>query len=100
MEIFKQENKSFKLFAADQGIVTLSEFQVFVSEVQLYLRKERVGMECDGAYRHDGLSHSERTVMTIKELIGFAIIFILSNPNFSTLRFMRKNVFQLWGGLF
>ncbi len=45
----------------------------------------------DEAYRHDnGLSHSERVVRTIKELIRFAIIYILSNPNFSTLGFFLE----------
>ncbi len=40
---------------------------------------------------HDnGLSDSERTVMTIKELIKFAIIFILGNHSFFQLGIYKK----------
>jgi hypothetical protein len=100
VETYRQEKMSIKSFAADQGIITQSQFQVFVPEVHLYLRKEGIGMKCGEAYRHDnGLSHSERAVRAIKELIRFAI-YVLSNPNFSSLGFTRKNIFQLWGELF
>jgi hypothetical protein len=34
VETYRQEKKSIKLFAADQGIITQSQFQVFVFQVQ------------------------------------------------------------------
>ncbi len=46
VETNKQENKSIKLFAADQGIIAQSQFQVFMTQIQLHLRKEKIGMEC------------------------------------------------------
>jgi hypothetical protein len=68
---------------------------MFMAEIRLYLKKERIGMECGEVYRHDnGLSHSERKVMVIKELIRFAMISL----GFY-LGFTRKNVFQLMGEL-
>ncbi len=95
------ENHTVKIFAADQGIITQSQYHVFVPEVQEYLRKEKIEMECGEAYRHDnGFSHSERAIRTIKELIRFAVIYLLSNPNFSHLGFAKKQIFQLWSELF
>ena len=42
----------------------------------------------------------EHVIRQIKELIRFAILYLLRNPNFSSFNFTRKQCLRLWGELF
>jgi hypothetical protein len=101
VEIYRRDGYEINLFAADQGIITQSQFSVILPEVQRYLLEEKINILCGEAYNHDnGLTISERNVRTIKELMRFAVMYLLNNPNFNNLGFTRKQVFQLWGELY
>lgn len=101
VDTYKKDGHRLQLYAADQGILIQSQFSVIVPEVQRYLNSEKIYMQCGEAYNHDnGLTVSERTVRTVKELMRFAVLYILNNPNFVNLGFTRKQIFQLWGELF
>ena len=92
VEVFNKDQPDIKIktYAADQGILTQSEFQVIVPEVQAYLNK----------HHNNGLTMCERMIRSVKELIRFAMLYILNNPNFPNLGFTRRQIFQLWGELF
>ena len=101
VDLFKRDNYKVNLFAADQGILTQSQFSILLTDVQKYLNSENIHMECGEAYNHNnGLTISERNIRTVKELIRFAVMYILNNPNFGSLGFTRKQIFQLWGELY
>ena len=101
VDVFRSHGHKMRLFAADQGILTQSIFRVIEPDVQKYLRKKKIPYVCGEAHNHDnGLSHSERTVRTLKELIRFAVLYVINNPNFRNLGFSRKQIFKLWGDLF
>lgn len=101
VRIYQLDHQKIKLFAADQGIVTQSVFRVIVPDVQRYLRRHGIRYACGEAHNHDnGLSHSERLIRTVKELIRFAVLYLLNNPNFPVLGFTRTQIFKLWGELF
>ena len=101
VEEYSKDRKSIELFAADQGIVTQSQYHVIVPEVVAYLTKLKIAVERAEAHSHDrGGSHVERAVRTIKELIRFAVLYVFNNPNFSKFGFTKMQIFQLWGELF
>ena len=98
---FKTDGNPIDLFAADQGIVAQSLFRVCLPEVQAYLQASLINIECGEAYNHDnGTSICERTIRIIKELIRFAVLYILNNPNFKHFGFTKIIIFKLWGDLF
>lgn len=89
------------LFAADQGVLSQSMFQVMTPEVEKYLLDHRIESECAMPHNHNyGTNRIERTLRTIQELIRFAMIYILFNPNFETFGFTKTQVLKLWGELF
>jgi hypothetical protein len=58
---------------ADQGIITQSQYHVFVPEVS---KEEKIEMECGQAYRHDnGLSHSERAIRLKNWFVSLLFIY-------------------------
>lgn len=89
------------LFAADQGVLSQSHFQVMTPAVEQYLQDNRIESECAMPHDHNyGTSRIERTVRTVHELIRFALLYILHNPNFPTFGFTKIQVLKLWGELF
>ena len=90
-----------KVMAGDNGVVAQSPFLVMVPAVITYLRGKGINPKCGEAYSHNnGLAVIERNGRTIKELILFAILYIIYNPNFDQFGFTRRQIFQLWGELF
>ena len=95
------DGHSIDTFAADQGIMTQSKFRVMVPETLKYLENQHIKTQCGEAYNHDnGVSHAERNIRTVKELIRFAVLYCINNPNFSKLQFTKQQIFMLWGDLY
>jgi len=91
------------IFAADQGVISQSLYRVSIPAVQKYLREHTPPIipECGEAYNHNnGTPHIEHVIRQIKELIRFAILYLLRNPNFASFHFTRKQCLRLWGELF
>ena len=91
------------VFAADQGVISQSLYRVSIPAVQKFLRDHvpPITPECGEAYNHNnGTPHIEHVIRQIKELIRFAILYLLRNPNFSSFNFTRKQCLRLWGELF
>lgn len=98
---YQTAGHKIELFAADQGVLSQSMFQVMTPEVEKYLQKERIESECAMPHNHNhGTNRVERTIRTIQELIRFAMIYILFNPKFPTFGFTKVQVLKLWGELF
>lgn len=98
---YQTAQRKIELFAADQGVLSQSIFQVMTPEVEQYLLDHRIESECAMPHNHNyGANRIERTLRTIQELIRFALIYILFNPNFATFGFSKTQVLKLWGELF
>ena len=100
-----QTNRGYvpSVFAADQGIISQSLFRVSIPTVQKFLREHTppITPQCGEAYNHNnGTPHIEHVIRQIKELIRFAILYLLRNPNFASFHFTRKQCLRLWGELF
>jgi hypothetical protein len=92
---------TISLFAADQGILAQSHFQVMTPAVEAFLASHHIASECSMPYTHNlGTSRVERTIRTIKELTRFALLYVLGNPHFQTFGFTRVQILRLWGELF
>ena len=89
-------------FCSDVGILTQSEFRVMTPVVEKYLREEeRMLIAVAESYNHNnGLSVVESNIRVVKELIRFAILYILNNPNFPVLKITRRQIIMMWGELF
>ena len=91
------------IFAADQGVISQSLYRVSIPAVQKYPREHTPPIipEYGEAYNHNnGTPHIEHVIMQITELIRFAILYLLRNPNFAIFHFTRKQCLRLWGELF
>lgn len=98
---YQTAGHQISLFAADQGVLSQSQFQVMTPEVEQYLLNNRIESECAMPHDHNyGTSRIERTLRTSQELIRFALLYILYNPNFATFGFTKIQVLKLWGELF
>jgi hypothetical protein len=89
-------------FCSDVGILTQSEFRVMTPVVEKYLREEeKMLIAVAESYNHNnGLSVVESNIRVVKELIRFAILYILNNPNFHVLKITRRQIIMMWGELF
>ena len=80
---FKNHKHTIQLFSADQGILHQSQFRVATPDVQQYLLNANIHCEVGEAYNHNiGTPHIEKTLHPIQELIRFAMLYVLRNPNF------------------
>jgi len=95
------DGKKIMTFAADCGVIIQSEYRVMLPAVQQYLLAEHIHPEVGVPYQHDqGNQHIERSIRAVKELILFAVLYVLNNPNFDKFGFTKHEIFQLWGELF
>eukprot|EP01036_Dinobryon_divergens_P033627 gene33627-43460_t len=100
-----QTNRGYvpSTFAADQGVISQSLFRVSIPAVQKFLREHNPPIipECGEAHNHNnGTPYIEHIIRQIKELIRFAILYLLRNPNFASFHFTRRQCLRLWGELF
>ncbi len=100
-----QTNRGYvpSIFAADQGVISQSLFRVSIAAVQKFLREHNppITPECGEAHNHNnGTPYIEHIIRQIKELIRFAILYLLRNPNFASFHFTRRQCLRLWGELF
>ena len=100
-----QTNRGYvpSIFAADQGVISQSLFRVSIPAVQKFLREHNPPIipECGEAHNHNnGTPYIEHIIRQIKELIRFAILYLLRNPNFASFHFTRRQCLRLWGELF
>jgi hypothetical protein len=94
-------NRKIKVFAADQGVLSQSMFQVFTPVTELYLQEQQIRCEVSEPYNHNvGTPTVERMVRSSKELQRMAVNYLLRNPNFSSFGFSELMIFKLWGELF
>lgn len=101
VEQFELDGHKIKLLAADQGIISRSLFTVTTPAVKRYLQSKQIQPETAEPYNHNnGTPNVERTVRTIQELIRFALLYVLRNPNFKLFGFTQVQVLKLWGELF
>ena len=98
---FLSHGHHLEKFAADVGIITESKFRVMQPDVQKFLLSQHITFECGEAYNHNnGTSHVEETIKQIKQLICFAFLYILNNPQFDQIGFTRLQILKLWGEIF
>ena len=100
ISVYKRDGYDVKLFAADMGVLIQGKFSVATPEVQEYLR-QICKIECSEPYEHNyGTSHIERSVRSVNELVRFAILYVLNNPNLKFMGFTKTQLLRLWGELF
>ena len=101
VELVSLDGKKIGTFAADIGVSVQSMYNVMVPKVQEFLQQKLIKNETGEAYRHyHGVPKVENVGGRTKELICFAITYILNNPNFELLGFQRIQIFKLHGQLF
>lgn len=101
VNIYKRDGYKIIKYAADQGVIIQKLFRVGIPEVQQYLLEENIQQECGEPYNHNhGITNIERSIRSIKELMRFAVLYIINNPNFNHLGFTKTDIFKLWGDLF
>lgn len=100
VEKYKLDGYAIQLFAADMGVLIQGKFSVATPEVQEYLRNI-CKIECSEPYQHNyGTSHIERTIRSVSELVRFAMLYVLNNPNLQFMGFTKTQLLKLWGELF
>lgn len=82
--------------AADFGIYTPLKFQVYVPEVEQYLRAKKIQAERAEPENHPLI---ESNIRQVKALMKMAITYITRNTNFSVLGFTEDAINRLWGEL-
>ena len=98
---YQIDGHRIELYAADMGILPQSPFRVVTSAASSYLRRMHIRIEVAEAYQHDhGTALIERLVREVKELIRFAVLYIIGNPNFKYMGWTKVQIFKLWGELF
>ena len=101
IESYKRDGHKVQIFAADQGVLSKAMFKIVTPEVDKYLIREAVKPEISEPYTHNnGSTHIERVIRTIQELMRFAMMYVLKNPNFSSLGFTKKHILKCWGNIF
>jgi hypothetical protein len=53
IEIYQREETKIETFAADVGVITQSEYKVMIPDVQRYLLKQKIQIECGVPYTHN-----------------------------------------------
>jgi len=100
VETYKKDGYAIQVFAADMGVLIQGKFSLATPEVQEYLRKI-CKIECSEPYKHNyGTSHIERAVRSVSELVRFAMLYVLNNPNLQFMGFTKTQLLKLWGELF
>jgi hypothetical protein len=98
---FKLNHHTIHSFAADVGVISASHFQVMIPPVTKYLINEKIKPITAEAYNHNnGTPHLDADIKQIHQLIRFAFLYILRNPNLKHLKFTRIQILKLWGELF
>jgi len=98
---YTRDDKTIKTFAADYGVIIQSEYRVMLPAAQKFLLDAGIYPEVGEPYNHDhGNEHIERSIRSVKELILFAVLYVLNNPNFDKFGFTKHEIFTLWGELF
>ena len=98
---YTKDQHIIQTFAADGGVIIQNEYRVLIPDAQRYLLKHKIEVEVGEPYNHDhGNAYIERGNRSVKELILFATLYILNNPNFNLLGFTQHEIFTLWGELF
>ena len=101
IESYKRDGHKVQIFAADQGVLSKAMFKIVTPEVDKYLIREAVKPEISEPYTHNnGSTHIERVIRTIQELMRFAMMYVLKNPNFPSFGFTKKHILKCWGNIF
>ena len=103
VEDYELGGNNIELLAADSGIYTQSKFQVYVPEVEAYLRSKRIKAERAEPENHQrGTPTVEAAIRRVKELTRMAYSYASRNPNFNVLQadgFNNDKLKRLWGEL-
>jgi hypothetical protein len=101
VKFYQRHGHRIHTFVGDGGVLPQKHFRVLMTDVESYLENENISTRIGEAYKHDrGLAEIEHEIRSIKELIRFAVIYVLQNPNFSSLGFTKTQILMLWGELF
>jgi len=101
IESYKRDGHQVQVFAADQGVLSKAMFKIVTPEVDKYLLQQSVKAEISEPYTHNnGSTHIERVIRTIQELMRFAMLYVLKNPNFPSFGFTKKQIMKCWGNIF
>ena len=100
IESYKRDGHQVQVFAADQGVLSQAMFKIVTPEVDKYLLQQQVKAEISEPYTHNnGSTHVERVIRTIQELMRFAMLYVLKNPNFPSFGFTKKQIMKCWGNI-
>ena len=101
VESYQRDGHKIEIFAADQGVLSKSMFKVMTPAVDAYLIKKSIEAEISEPYTHNnGTCHIERVIRTVQELMRFAMLYVLNNPNFVSFGFTKKQILKCWGNIF
>ena len=101
VESYQRDGHNIEIFAADQGVLSKSMFKVMTPAVDAYLIKKSIDAEVSEPYTHNnGTCHIERVIRTVQELMRFAMLYVLNNPNFASFGFTKKQILKCWGNIF
>ena len=100
IESYKRDGHQVQVFAADQGVLSQAMFKIVTPENDKYLLQQQVKAEISEPYTHNnGSTHVERVIRTIQELMRFAMLYVLKNPNFPSFGFTKKQIMKCWGNI-
>jgi hypothetical protein len=98
---FKLNKHTIKIFAADIGVMSVSDFLVMLPDVIQYLLEELITpINAEGYNYNNGTPHLDADNKQIHQLQRFAFLYILTIPNFTYLKFSTTQILKLWGELF
>jgi len=98
VESYQRDGHKIEVFAADQGVLSKSMFKVMTPAVDAYLIKHTINAEISEPYTHNnGTCHIERVIRTVQELMRFAMLYVLNNPNFVSFWFHKKADLKVLG---
>ena len=101
VESYHRDGHKIEIFAADQGVLSKSMFKVMTPAVDAYLIKKSIDAEISEPYTHNnGTCHIERVIRTVQELMRFAMLYVMNNPNFASFGFTKKQILKCWGNIF
>lgn len=98
---YNRDGHKLQIFAVDQGVLSKAMFKIVTPEVDTYLLLEAVKPEISEPYTHNnGSTRIERVIRTIQELVRFAIMYVLKNPNIPLFGFTKTHILKCWGNIF
>ena len=93
LDTFKSSHHGIELFAGDRGVIGESLYQVMTPATQKFLQQEHILFEVAEPYTHShGGAYIEEVIKTLKELLLFAVYYIMHNPNFSVTKFSKFQI--------